>query len=61
MKLSHISFIATAMLGLATTATAAELKVASVDVQDLFRSYYKTHAAQKKINEQRIKIENETK
>ena len=49
------------MLGLASTAMAAELKVASVDVQDLFKSYYKTHAAQKKINDQRIKIENETK
>jgi len=52
-------FLAAAMaLGLAGAATAQEgrLKIATVDMQELFKQYYRTNEAQKQINIERAKI-----
>jgi len=52
-------FLAAAMaLGLAGAATAQEgrLKIATVDMQELFKQYYRTNEAQKQINIEKAKI-----
>lgn len=51
-------FIAALALGMAGAAAAQEgrLKIATVDMQELFKQYYRTNEAQKQINVERAKI-----
>ena len=58
MKFFNTTLIAAAALGMVSAAH-AELKVATVDVQHVFKDYYKTHEAQKEVNNVRKEIEAE--
>lgn len=56
MKISVISMMVTALFGLMTTAH-AEMKVASVNMQELYKSYYKRFDAEKRLVEQKSAID----
>lgn len=56
MKISVISLLVTALFGLMTTAQ-AEMKVASVNMQELYKSYYKRFDAEKRLIEQKATID----
>jgi Skp family chaperone for outer membrane proteins len=47
--------------GAAQTSADSRLKIATVDMQQLFKEYYKTNQAQAVINAERVKIQNEAK
>ena len=56
MKFLNKSLIAAAALSLVASAS-AELKIATVDVQKLFKDYYKTHEAQKELDTARTEVQ----
>ncbi|MEG2248749.1 MAG: hypothetical protein RSB88_07540, partial [Akkermansia sp.] len=56
MKFLNKTLIAVSALTLVATAN-AELKIATVDVQKLFKDYYKTHDAQKELDGERAKVQ----
>ncbi len=58
MKLFNTTLIAAAALGMVSAAH-AELKVATVDVQQVFKDYYKTHEAQKELDNVKKDVEAE--
>lgn len=57
MKFLNKALIATTALAMIASAS-AELKVATVDVQKLFKDYYKTHEAQKELDTARQEVQN---
>lgn len=57
MKFLNKALIATTALAMVASAS-AELKVATVDVQKLFKDYYKTHEAQKELDAARQEVQN---
>lgn len=58
MKFFKSSLIIAVVAALVGTAS-AELKIATVDVQKVFKDYYKTHDAQKELDGQREKVQAE--
>ncbi|MEG0333355.1 MAG: OmpH family outer membrane protein [Akkermansia sp.] len=56
MNFLNKTLIAVSALTLVATAN-AELKIATVDVQKLFKDYYKTHDAQKELDGERAKVQ----
>jgi Skp family chaperone for outer membrane proteins len=58
MTLRHLTLAAAGSLLLAMPATAQDkLKIATVDMQTLFKEYHRTNEAQKEINVERAKIQ----
>lgn len=59
MKLIHRFFVAICAASLVTIAAAQEgkLNIATVDMQELFKQYYRTNEAQKEINVERARIQ----
>lgn len=56
MKLFNTTMIVAAAMSMVAVAQ-AELKVATVDMQQLFKDYYKTHDAQKELDKTKKEIE----
>lgn len=56
MKISIVSMMMAAVIGLMTTAQ-AELKVASVNMQELYKKYYKRFEAEKRLSELKASID----
>ncbi len=58
MKFSALTGLMVAACALATTVQ-AEVKIAAVNMQDLYKSFYKRIDAEKRLNEQKTQIEEE--
>ena len=61
MKFFNTTMIAAAAIGSFAVAQAADLKVATVDLQRLFKDYYKTHEANAEMMKVRQEVDGEVK
>lgn len=61
MKFFNKALVLSVVASLVGVAGAAELKVATVDVQKVFKDYYRTHEAQKVLDGSRVQVQEENK